>query len=246
MSLNYLLWALFGPAGWFVWLPLFAAIFLIGGMLRAARIAVALLALWTVLLAVLPTGNWLMNRLETAYPRPATLPDGIDAVAVLAGAERLRASALSGSLEFGSHGERISEALALARAYPRAKIWIVGGIARHGRRDVDWTADYWRRAGLAPSRIGKIAGTLDTCANARGIATALPGKRVLLVTSGFHMPRAMACMKAAGVDAIAYPVDRQVSDLAFFSPTFFENVERADVALHEYAGLAWYRLRGRL
>jgi uncharacterized SAM-binding protein YcdF (DUF218 family) len=245
VSLNYLLWALFGPAAWFVWLTLLTAIFLLCGALRPARGVIALLALWTLLFAILPTGNWLMNRLEAAYPRPAALPDRIDAVAVLAGAERLRASALSGSLEFGPHGERVSEALALAQAYPQAKVWIVGGVTREGSSDVNWTADYWHRAGLPQGRMGKITGTLDTCANARGIAAALPGKRVLLVTSGFHMPRAMACMKAAGVDAVAYAVDRQASDRQF-SPAFNENIERADLALHEYVGLAWYRLSGRL
>ncbi|MBB4632518.1 YdcF family protein [Sphingosinicella soli] len=245
MSLNYLLWALFGPAAWFVWLTLLAAAFLLSGALRPARITVALLALWVVLLAVLPTGNLLMKRLESAYPRAAALPEPIDAVVVLAGAERLRASALSGTLEFGPHGERISEALALARAYPQTKIWIVGGIEHGGRRDIDWTADYWQRAGLAKHRVGKIAGTLDTCQNARGIAETLPGKRVLLVTSGFHMPRAMACMRAAGVDAIPYPVDRQASDRSL-SIAFNENVEQADLALHEYAGFVWYRLTGAL
>jgi uncharacterized SAM-binding protein YcdF (DUF218 family) len=245
VSLNYLLWALFGPAAWFVWLTLLTAIFLLGGALRSARTTVAVLALWTILFAILPTGNWLMSRLETAYPRPAVLPDRIDAVAVLAGAEKLRASALTGSLEFGSHGERVSEALALAQSYPQAKIWIVGGVTHDRSSDVDWTADYWRRAGLPQGRIGKITGTLDTCANARGIAAALPDQRVLLVTSGFHMPRAMACMKAVGIDAVAYPVDRQTSDLQF-SPAFTENVERVDLALHEYVGIAWYRLSGRL
>ncbi|WBX83960.1 YdcF family protein [Sphingosinicella microcystinivorans] len=245
MSLNYLLWALFGPSAWFVWLTLFSAAFLFIGAARAARATIVLLALWVVLFAILPTGNWLMDRLEAAYPRPAAMPDRIDAVAVLAGAEKLHVSALSGSLEFGPHGERVSEALALARTYPHAKIWTVGGVAFGGSRDVDWTADYWRRAGLEKGRIGKIAGTLDTCTNAQGIARALPGQRVLLVTSGFHMPRAMACMKAAGVDAIAYPVDRQAGDPGI-SLAFMDNVERADLALHEYAGLAWYRLTGRL
>ena len=237
MSLNYLLWALFGPAAWFVWLTLLTAIFLLCGALRSALAASALLALWTILFAILPTGNWLMNRLEAAYPRPAALSDRIDAVVVLAGAERLRASALSGSLEFGPHGERASEALALAQAYPQAKVWVVGGVTQDGSRDVDWTADYWRRAGLPQGRIAKITGTLDTCANARGIAAALPGKRVLLITSGLHMPRAMACMKAAGVDAVAYVVDRQASDRQF-SPAYNENIERADLPLHKYVGLA--------
>ncbi len=245
MSLNYLLWTLFGPSAWFVWLGLLTAgSFLVGATGLARKIAL-LLAFWIALFAVLPTGNWLMSRLEAEYPRPATLPKGIDAVAVLAGAEKLRASSLSGALELGEHGERVSEALALAQAYPHAKLWIVGGVAFQGQRDVDWTADYWQRAGLEAGRIGKIAGTLDTCANAAGIARALPDKRVLIVTSGFHMPRAMACMKVAGVNAVAYPVDRQSSDQPF-SAAFLSNVMRADLAIHEYVGLAWYQLSGRL
>lgn len=247
--MNYLIWELFGPASWLVWLTLLAAIgFLIGSM-RLARWAVMLGALYVLVFAILPTGDWLMQRLEGSYPRPASPPAGIDDVAVLAGAELLRASAASGALELSGHGERVGEALALSRLYPEAKIWIVGGIAKEGRRDIDWTADYWRRAGLAPERIGKIAGTLDTCANALGIARALPGRRVLLVTSGFHMPRAMACMRTAGVDAIPYAVDRQTigrSFVASFSSDFADNIVRTDLALHEIVGLAYYRLTGRI
>lgn len=246
--MNYLIWDLFGPASWPVWLTLLAAVGFLIGSVRLARWAVMLGALYMIAFAILPTGDWLMHRLESRYPRPAPPPAGIDAIAVLAGAEKLRASAASGSLELGKHGERVGEALTLAQRYPAARVWIVGGIERDGRRDVDWTADYWRRAGLAPGRIGKIAGTLDTCANARGIAKTLPGQRVLLVTSGFHMPRAMACMKAAGVDAVPYAVDRQSLGRGFrsFSKDLNDNIARSDAALHEIVGLAYYRLTGRI
>ena len=247
--MNYLIWDLFGPASWPIWLTLLAAAGFLIGSVRLARWAVMLCALYLIVFAILPTGDWLMQRLESRYPRPPTPPAGIDAITVLAGAELLGASAVSGSLELSGHGERVGEALALARLYPKAKIWIVGGIAMHGRRDIDWTADYWRRAGLAPERIGTIGGTLDTCENALGIAKALPRRRVLVVTSGFHMPRAMACMKAVAVDAVPYAVDRQTvgrSFLASFTSDFADNIVRSDLALHEYAGLAYYRLTGRI
>jgi uncharacterized SAM-binding protein YcdF (DUF218 family) len=248
---NYLLWNLFGPSSWPLWLSLVTVAAFVTGRVRLARAAaLASVGAWLVL-AVLPTGWLLMERLETRYPRPASLPADVRHVVVLAGAERLYASAATGALELNAHGERVAEALPLARALPSAKIWIVGGVSKGlRRRDVDWTADYWRRAGLEPARIGRIGGTLDTCGNAAGIAARLPGERVMLVTSAFHMPRAMACMRAAGVAAIPYPVDRQAwlaeTLTGTFSADFSGNLMLVDLALHEYVGLVYYRLRGWL
>lgn len=252
--MNYFLWNLFGPASWPLWLILVAAAASLipsPGAREVARSAALLAGLLVVVLAVLPTGFWLMQRLETEYPRPRTLPPAIDHIAVLAGGELLAASDASGALELSAHGDRVSEALALAHAYPQAMLWIVGGVSNgFSRRDVDWAADYWIRAGVEAKRVHRIAGGLDTCGNAAGIARALPGKRILLVTSGFHMPRAMACMRAASVDAVPYAVDRQTwrADTlgAAWSPRLVSNMQRSELALHEYFGLLYYRVTGRL
>ena len=249
--MNYLLWSLLGPASWHVWLVLLTAAALVFERWTLARRAALLAATVVIALQVLPTGFWMMERLESRYPTPAEVPADVSDIVVLAGAERLFASSASGRIEFNQHGERVAEALALAHRLPRAKLWIVGGVSRAtGARDVDWTLDFWRRAGIPAARTDIIAGTFDTCGNAHGIAGRLPGRRVLLVTSGFHMQRAMACMQAAGVDAIAYAVDRQgwsAPSLAdAFSRDLTANLDRADLALHEYVGIAYYRLTGRI
>lgn len=249
--MNYALWSLFGPASWLVWLTLLGAFAVFSDRWRLARFATFVGAVVAVGMYVLPTGFWLMQRLEAPYARGEAPPKGIDDIAVLAGAERLHASAASGRLETNQHGERVSEAVALAKALPRARLWIVGGVDKQtSHRDVDWTADYWRRAGIAAQRIGIIDGTFDTCGNAAGIARELPGRRVLLVTSAFHLPRAMACMSAAGVDAVPYAVDFQDWNAGKLSDAFtidpLSNADRVDLALHEYVGIAYYRLTGRI
>jgi uncharacterized SAM-binding protein YcdF (DUF218 family) len=244
---NYALWHLLGPVTWPLWLVLVAAMAALARRWRLTRWAALLAAAGILLFGAMPTGAWLMRWLEARYPQPASPPTDVAHIVVLAGAERLAASAASGRLEFNGHGERISEPLALARQLPAAKLWIVGGVSTgSGRRDVDWTADYWRRAGVPAPRIRVIAGTHDTCDNANGIARSLPGARVLLVTSAFHMPRAMACMAAANVDAIPYAVDRQIGLREGISLDLLDNLRTSDLVLHELVGLIYYRLAGRI
>lgn len=253
--MNYLLWNLFGPASWPLWLVFVAAAALLGRTLSGellARRAVLLAAALVLVMGVLPTGFWLMQRLEAAYPRSDGPATTVRHIVVLAGGESLGASAHSGRLEINSHGDRISSALILARQYPSAQLWVVGGVglAAGEPRDVDWVTGYWSDAGIADRRIHKIEGTFDTCANARGIAREVPREGVLLVTSGFHLPRAMACLRAAGVNADPYPVDSQIwaarGIADAFSPDLAANIRRTDLALHEMIGLLYYRLSGRL
>ena len=76
-------------------------------------------------------------------------------------------------------------------------------------------------------------------------ATANPklGERWLLVTSANHMPRAVACFRAAQFPIIPYPVDyrTQRSDLWRPSSSIAGGLQAADLAAHEWIGLATYR-----
>ncbi len=68
--------------------------------------------------------------------------------------------------------------------------------------------------GVAPDRLILEAGARDTYENAdlsQGRARQLgllgPGKRWVLITSAYHMPRAIASFRQAGLDVDAWPVD---------------------------------------
>lgn len=246
---NYTLWGLFGPATWPWWLAVLAWLSFHSRFPRhAARLAGLAVAAFVVL-AVLPTGYWLAEPLERRFPPPTELPRDVRHIVVLAGAEQLAASVRSGRPEVGAAAERIIEGAALARTRPGATLWIVGGVrdARSARADIDWTAITWQRLGVPMARVRRIDGTLDTCANADGIAARRLAGPLLLVTSALHMPRAMACFRAAGVAVAPYPVDYQNEPrpAAILGPNLATRMARADTALHEWIGLAWYRLGGR-
>lgn len=71
-------------------------------------------------------------------------------------------------------------------------------------------------------------------------------RRLYLVTHAWHMPRAMAAFRANGLEPIAAPtrfVSRSTGDWLDFVPSA-QALTTTYYAVHEWLGLAWYRLRG--
>lgn len=72
-------------------------------------------------------------------------------------------------------------------------------------------------------------------------------QRILLVTHAFHMPRALAAFKQAGIDAIPAPTayrhtpgeQRKLTD---WLPSA-SSLQLSYYALHEYLGRLWYQMR---
>jgi uncharacterized SAM-binding protein YcdF (DUF218 family) len=82
----------------------------------------------------------------------------------------------------------------------------------------------------------------------RLVAQPKPGERWLLVTSAYHMPRAMAAFRAAGFAVQAYPVDwrtRGIMDATRPFASLSDGLSRTDTAIHEWIGLLAYRLSGK-
>ena len=72
--------------------------------------------------------------------------------------------------------------------------------------------------------------------------------RYLLVTSAWHMPRAIGAFRKAGYDVVAYPVDFRTSgpdDTWRPNSAIYNGLERVDQATKEWLGLLVYRLSGR-
>jgi len=74
------------------------------------------------------------------------------------------------------------------------------------------------------------------------------GERWLLVTSAWHMPRAVGIFRALGMNPLAFPVDfRTYGNDDDWRPPFDGPLalRNADTGLHEWVGLIAYRLSGR-
>jgi len=215
---------------------------------RGRAIAVAAMALIAAA-AIVPLGGLALARLEATFP-PLKPPARLDGVLVIGGALNAQLFEEWPASGFNPAVGRLYEAARLAKAYPQARLLDIGGPepAPPGRAEADEAADVLVALGVPRARIEierKSRNTYENAVNAAAIAHPKPGEVWALVTSAFHMPRAMGCFRAAGFAPLADPVDYHwlgALGLGFDPPGGLADL---DLAVHEYFGLASYRLLGR-
>ncbi len=221
------------------------------------RLASWLVVTSIVLTAVVgwsPLGNILILPLEQRFPAWDSSRGPPDGLVVLGGAITPDVSAARGAVALNEAAERITAAAELARRYPDARIIYSGGSAAVlGDRiaEAPFAVRELEALGVAHDRITAEEQSRNTIENAvfsRLLAQPKPGERWLLITSAYHMPRAIAAFRAAGFTVEAYPVDwrtRGPIDAARPFGALSEGLRRTDEAAHEWFGLLGYRLTGK-
>ena len=236
------------------------AIGLIGIVLlctRFTRLASWLVVTSLVLIAVAglsPLGNALILPLEQRFPAWDASRGPPDGIVVLGGAVTPDVSAARGAVALNEAAERITATVELARRYPNARIIFSGGNASllaDEPAEAQIAVGEFEALGIAHERITAEEQSRNTVENAvfsRLIADPKPGERWLLVTSSYHMPRAIAVFRAAGFPVEAYPVDwrtRGPIDAVRPFASLGDGLRRTDTAVREWVGLVVYRLTGK-
>lgn len=223
--------------------------------IKVARYGSAVLALAILGLGLFPLGDVLMRPLEAEYPAGAA-PAEVDGIVLLGGGEDVAASLYSGQPQLGEGGDRYLAALALARANPDARLLFAGGSGR--LRDITGNEvseaavaeRIFQAQGIAPRRLLLEGQSRNTNENARlSYALAEPKKDEtwVLITSAFHMPRALGSFSEAGWPAlIPFPVDFRSRDWSDgLGWNFQRNLEMTNIALREWVGRLVYSVTGR-
>jgi len=235
-----LIWLLVKPSDWIVYTAVLGVALWRLSVGRWLRVTAVVLL---IVLGVLPTAWLLSSPLEGRFPVPASL-GRVDGIIVLGGAERARVSKFYGQPLLNTFADRLTTFLMLARRFPDARL------VHSGDTEPDSASAVARElllgAGIDPQRIVFETKSRVTCGSPRAVLDLVAvdaAQRWLLVTSAVHMPRAVACYRAAGWDVTPYPTNfrRGPDRLALALP---ENLEDVDSAAHEWIGLLYYRLRG--
>lgn len=251
--MRYQLWSVLGPSQVLVYAAILGALLLAAGRVRAGRALCLAGGLGLLLFGVLPLSYYLLAPLQERFPaRP--LPARITGIVLLAGAERAAATAARGEPQLNMHGSRYLTALRLALRHPEARVVFVGGPARDRESgelaEAGVAHELLPSMGLDPARLTfepRATDTCDSAANARALLRPSPTEAWVVVTSAFHLPRTMACFRAVGWEVIPQPADFQGLVLPWRSGSFrvAQNLAMLDLALHEWIGVAYYRLTGR-
>jgi len=201
-----------------------------------------------------PIGASLNIWLEERIPAPGALPAHIDGIVVLGG-DASNTLLQARPLSPGGAPMRQVAAADLARRYPQMRIVYSGGSGNPldpTTTDAAGARILLPALGLDPARVEFEEQSRNTFENARNsfeLAKPKPDETWLLVTSAFHMPRALGCFRKAGWNVIPYPVGYRTlpQDAEDWSlpGSFDASLVGLANALSELVGLTSYYWLGR-
>lgn len=208
--------------------------------------------IWFLLISTPLLPNGLLNSLEDRYT-PLYTEELTDLeteyhIIVLGGGhgfdDRLPANSLLSVNALG----RLNEAIRLHRQLPNSKL-VLSGFSTSGRTT---QAEMLQQAALLLG-VDKTATILqnepgNTYEEAQDY-TGLYGNAhpVILVTSAFHMHRAVSIFKHFGIDPVPSPADYRLKGSwkqKWIGLPSTRNIENLSLAVNEYVGIMWYQLRG--
>jgi uncharacterized SAM-binding protein YcdF (DUF218 family) len=203
---------------------------------KFAKLIAFSFALFVYLLSIEPIKDVLYKPLEEAYPVPSK-PEG-DAIVILGG----------GAYNTGILKEDSTKRLLTGFVLHKQTdlpIILSGGASIGVLPEAEVMKGLLLTLGVNKSKIHTDVNSRDTAENAQEVkkfCERLGCKRVVLVTSAYHMRRAVLSFQKAGLEVVPYPTDFK-RDMKY---NLYSLLPKMGVfadsykALREYLGLVWY------
>lgn len=193
-------------------------------------------ALFVYLLSIEPVKDVLYKPLEDAYPVPSK-PEG-DAIVILGG------GAYNTGILTGDSTKRLLTGFVLHKQTD-LPIILSGGASIGVLPEAEVMKELLLTLGVDKGKIYTEVNSRDTEENAQEVkklCERLRCRRVILVSSAYHMRRAVLSFQKAGLEVVPYPTDFK-RDMKY---NLYSLLPKMGVfadsykALREYLGLAWY------
>ncbi len=250
-------WFIFQPTGFLIFLGFAGIILLWTRWKKSGRLAVTASVLGLMIVGLSPIGYMLLLPLEERFERVdlTKLGGPPTGIIVLGGVTDSTIAKARNSMTLNDRGERLTEAVVLAKRFPDARIVFSGGsgsIFSKYEPEAVSAGRYMEEMGVDKSRIileSKSRNTIENAKFSKQIINPKKGEKWLVITSAFHMSRSMGCFRTAGFDVYPWPVDYNTrgfrEDIVKLPGVLSKGMLRTDIATKEWIGLVAYWLSGR-
>ncbi len=234
-------------------LPIALILLLLGLVLLIIRkksgISITLLCVGILVLMAFstnPIASDLVIRLERQYQPLTIMPANVSYIVVLGGGN-------SGSRHLPPNTQlssaslaRLIEAIRLYHQRPHAILVLSGGLVFGSHAEATVMNNTAVALGIKPGDMIIERGSRDTNEEAQHLKLLIQDQPFVLVTSAYHMPRAMQIFKRYHMRPIAAPTQFLTKHYQYDPKYYFpstSNLIHSDIAFHEYMGIAWFKLQ---
>ena len=252
------------PASILTFLTLLAVWLSFKGSARKLRICLVACATAELLFLTAPLGEILIGSLEKPY-QPLLAPESrgpITWIVVLSayGVDHPATPITSNLSEETVY--RLVEGVRVYKRVPNARIVVSGGVLREGERPIaEQMADFLFSTGIPKQDVFTEVESRNTYQNLLNTEKLVRKEAFFLVTSAYHLRRAMGVSKRLGLNAVPCPAYVQTlqyhpvglswwewsCDMLFsISMPSAARLTLIQRAFHEYVGYGWYQLQGRI
>lgn len=249
----------FSKVAWWIITPLHTVVVcLVIGMIllwaRRVRAGTALVSLATLLILLIgatPLPELALRPLEQ-WHKAKELTDPPAGIVLLGGGQNVELTEAYVRPQLNGRAETMTEFLALARRFPQAKLVFAGGsgdLTGHTLSEAEVMKQFAAQQGVDTERLlldSKSRNTHENALYAKELANPKPGERWLLITSAFHMPRAVAVFEKLAWQVVPYPTDYRVLPTGVeWRVNVLNRFRLFHMALHEWLGFLVYWVTGR-
>lgn len=249
--ISKLLWLIAEPANALILLLVGGVALVVSRQERWGRWLVLAAAAGMLLITLLPLPQWLAEPLEDCYPRPK-LPAHVDGILVLGGGLDPGMLYWRGVTAHEWTEARVIEGVALALRFPNATLVFSGGLGspRGKGSEARVASHIFDELGVPEHRVvleEKSRNTWENFLFTRRLVHPKANETWILVTSAFHMPRAMGIAQHIHWKMIPWPAAYISTGHGWgeFDPRYSNKIMPLEAVIHEWLGLIAYRIEGR-
>ncbi len=216
----------------------------------------------TIITTLLLSNHWIFNQVANRWEEPyigQKYPNSHFTYGVVLGGMAEHDS-LTNRVKFAESANRLWDALPLLNSHTIDTLILSGGSAKiieKERFEASILKEYCQNIGIDISRILVDSLSRNTYENAVNTANLLSRYHlsdtlnrnpILLITSSYHMPRAIACFKKRGINCYALGTNSlsDINEQTLYKKLSFsmDNIIGWDRLIHEWLGFFMYKING--
>ena len=248
-----ILWLIVNPFNIFIFITLFTMFLYLINFRRISLIIYLINFIFIALISFLPIGSYLTYIIEKEFHTNTKIPERLDGILILGGATNPLLFKEFDQISLNGSAERLVESVMIIRKFEKAKVIFSGGSGIVNRSDLGHSQVaklFYKKMGVDINKIffeDKSRNTHENIIYSKKIAKPKKNENWLLITSAFHMKRALLIAEKNNWKFIPYAVDFKNIKEFKLTPNLnlLSNLNSFQSGLHEWLGLVSYYLMGR-